>query len=83
MEKLSKKEFIDFTNKVIDYLIYNKYCRAGQAAFNVLYKERPDLAVLVYASPNADPFHNDKNIDNFFLAILSPEALEYRKSLMK
>lgn len=40
--------------------------RQGQAAFNALYKIRPDLADSIRGHFQLDPFHRDERLPAFF-----------------
>lgn len=48
----------DFLARVADYQRANPMLRKGQALFNVLHEERPEMALAVLATP-LDPHRHD------------------------
>lgn len=59
--------FADFVLAVERYIYHDApdTWRAGQSAFNLLVRVRPDLAELVRGS-DFDPFHSDNNLPEFY-----------------
>jgi len=56
------KEYVAAVDQKIAEL---PYWRAGQAAFNVLWDIRPDLANEIHTS-KLDPFHRDDRLPEFY-----------------
>jgi hypothetical protein len=63
-------EFTRYQNRVDRYRKEHPEQRYGQAAFNVLYDERPELANQVRATL-LDPFHVDERL-TAFLRFIEP-----------
>lgn len=61
---MTLEEFIKLANH--RYLASHPAERKGQAAFNALAKERPDLSEQVRGIYQLDPFHQDKYLPNFW-----------------
>lgn len=57
---------IDFNDYLTRAFRHQPHLRRGQAAFNTLWEERPDLAELVRGS-DIDPYYRDELLDRFIL----------------
>lgn len=55
----------EYTAEVAAKLSEYPYWRRGQAAFNVLYRVRPDLGETIHTG-KLDPFHRDDRLPEFY-----------------
>jgi hypothetical protein len=60
---MTREQFEDFKKRV--WAKQDDFLRFGQFAFNILFKEYPEIANLV-CETEYDPFYEDKKLNKFF-----------------
>ena len=58
-------DFVTYLERCARRKHLQPYYRMGQAYFNQLYEDRPDIAKDVREDPDLDPFYDDSKIGQF------------------
>lgn len=68
MKKLTPEQVVELNKKATQAILKDKTLRFGQALYNELHMLDFELAKSI-SDTDSDPFYDNKNIDNFFIAI--------------